>query len=174
MKKIILLLSIVFTILSCCGCNRIVGSNIVEMFDMEFSSQIEMIEQCLSVDLDDLTDKSVKTIRSNTDPNGNDLTIKHIDLDGAGDYISNDITSSNNWNGFPIDEKIDTLLSTYGVDEYLDFALIDEGYFTVSGVSFGKEGFDFNINNFNNWYAYEIGIWDANAETLYYISITTQ
>ena len=48
------------------------------------------------------------------------------------------------------------------------------GYFTISGVLPNEQGFDFDRSNMDKWEVFEIGIWDSDAETLYFISITKQ
>jgi hypothetical protein len=173
-KRITAIIISLFTIFSLTGCNRILGGATLENFGMEFTSQIEMMEECLDIDLDDLNDSNIKTIYSHTDPEGNDLTIKYIDLDGAGDVFENDIENRENWNTLPYNTTVETLLKSSGANEQFAFDDIKEGRFIISGVSLGKDEFDFDYNNFNNWYVFNIGIWDSNAETLYYISITDQ
>ena len=174
MKRITAIIISLFAIFSLSSCNRILGGAILENFGMEFTSQIEMMEECLDIDLDDLNDSNIKTIYSHTDPEGNDLTIKYIDLDGAGDVFENDIENRENWNTLPYNTTVETLLKSSGANEQFAFDDIKEGRFSISGVSLGKDEFDFDYNNFNNWYVFNIGIWDSNAETLYYISITDQ
>lgn len=146
----------------------------MEYFGMEFSSQIEMIETCLSVNLDDLTDSNIKTMYSFTDANGNDLTIRYIDLDGAGAFVEKDIASSEHWRSLPYDSVIKDLLGSSGATKQFGFESIRDGYFVMSGVGLNKDAFDFDHDHFHEWYAFEIGIWDSNDETLYYISITNQ
>ena len=141
---------------------------------MEFTSQIEMLEKALSIDLDDLTDKHIKSIYSHTDENGYDLTIQYIDLDGAGEVVESDIANNKNWYALPLTNTVQELLQASKANAQYDFEGIEEGYYVLSGVDFGKSEYDFNINNYDNWYAFQIGIWDSNAETLYYISITDQ
>lgn len=162
------------TLLSLVGCNKVLSGTILEQLGMEFTSQIKMVDECLDVDLDDLKDSSIKTICSNTDPEGNDLTIRYIDLEGAGDMFENDIKTRKNWHALPYNAAIENLLNTSGASEQFPFDGIQKGYFIISGVSFGKDTFDFDCNNFNNWYGFNIGIWDSNDETLYYILITKQ
>ena len=63
MKKTVIIISLLM-IFSLTGCNRILGGAILENFGMEFTSQIEMMEECLDVDLDDLTDSNIERIES--------------------------------------------------------------------------------------------------------------
>lgn len=174
MRKALTLFVVIFILFSLVGCNNFIGGTVLEMFGMEFTSQIEMIEECLSVDLGDLTDSNIKTIYSYTDPKGNDLTIKYIVLEGAGDIFENDIENREKWNTLPYNTAVETLLKSSGANEQFAFGDIVEGHFIISGVSFGKDAFDFDCNNLDSWYGFNIGIWDSNAETLYYISITEQ
>lgn len=173
MKKTVIIISLLM-IFSLTGCNRILGGAILENFGMEFTSQIEMMEECLDIDLDDLNDSNIKTIYSYTDPDGNDLTIRYLDLEGAGEFVENDIINSDNWKSLPYDSIIETLLETSGANEQFDFTSINIGYFVISGICDGKDEFDFDCNNYNEWYGFEVGIWDSNDETLYFISITDQ
>ena len=174
MKRITAIIISLFTIFSLTGCNRILGGAILENFGMEFTSQIEMMEECLDIDLDDLNDSDIKTVYSYTDPDGNDLTIRYLNLEGAGEFVENDIINSDNWKTLPYDSIIGNLLETSGANEQFAFDDIKEGRFIISGVSLGKDEFDFDYNNFNNWYVFNIGIWDSNDETLYFIAITDQ
>ena len=174
MKKALTILIAILTLFLFTGCNKFLGGTVLEQFGMEFTSQIEMIEECLNIDLDDLTDSDIKPIYSYTDPEGNDLTIKYIDLEGAGDVFENDIENRENWNTLPYNTTIKTLLESSGANEQFAFNDIKEGQFIISGVSLGKDEFDFDYNNLNNWYGFNIGIWDSNDETLYYISITNR
>lgn len=175
MKRMITILLAFFALLSLTGCGRgILGGTLLEQFGMVFSSRIEMIEECLSVDLDDLTDDHINTICSVSDTNGNDLTIQYIDLEGAGEFIEKEIGDSGYWHALPFDSVIGELLESSGAEKQFDFESIREGYFVMSGVGSNSDTFDFNWEHFNEWYGFEIGIWDSNDETLYYISITTQ
>ena len=174
MKKALTILIAILTLFLFTGCNKFLGGTVLEQFGMEFTSQIEMIEECLNIDLDDLTDSDIKTIYSYTEPEGNNLTIKYIDLEGAGDVFENDIENRENWNTLPYNTTIKTLLKSSGANEQFAFNDIKEGQFIISGVSLDKDEFDFDYNNLNNWYGFNIGIWDSNDETLYYISITNQ
>ena len=128
----------------------------------------------LDIDLDDLNDSNIKTIYSHTDPEGNDLTIKYIDLEGAGDVFENDIENREKWNTLPYNTAVETLLQSSGANKQFAFDDIKEGLFIISGVSESKAEYDFDCKNLNSWYGFNIGIWDSNAETLYYISITDQ
>ncbi|MBO5417203.1 MAG: hypothetical protein J6A50_01205 [Clostridia bacterium] len=174
MKRIATIIISLFTILSLVGCNRILGGSVLEFFGMEFTSQIEMMEECLAVDLDDLKDSDIKIIYSYTDPDGNELTIRYLDLEGAGEFVENDIINSDNWKTLPYDSMIENLLETSGANEQYNFKGIEDGYYVISGVCDGKDKFDFDCNNFSEWYCFEVGIWDSNDETLYFISITDQ
>ncbi len=174
MKRISVITILLFMIFSLTGCNRILGGAMLEKFGMEFTSQIEMMEECLDIDLDDLNDSNIKTIYSHTDPDGNDLTIRYLDLEGAGELVENDIINSDNWQAIPYDSTIENLLESSGASEQFDFTGIKNGHFVISGVCDDKDAFDFDRNNFNKWYGFEIGIWDSNNETLYFISITDQ
>ncbi len=131
-----------------------------------------MIEECLCVNLEDLTDNCIETIYSETDENGNDISIKLIDFNSAGKHISSNIAFSEQWSILPLDDEIKKLFTANEIGAHLDFEAIKDGYFVVSGVSLDTEEFDFNCVNFDKWYTFEVGIWDANAETLYFISIT--
>ena len=172
MKKTLTLSIIIFILFSLVGCNKFLGGIVLEQFGMEFTSQIGMMEECLDVDLDDLTDSNIKTIYSYTDPEGNDLTIRYLDLEGAGEFVEKDIINSDNWKTLPYDSIIENLLESSGANKQFDFTEIKDGYFVISGVCDGKNEFDFDLNNFNKWYGFEVGIWDSNDETLYFISIT--
>ena len=173
MKKTVIIISLLM-IFSLTGCNRILGGDILENFGMEFTSQIEMMEECLAVDLDDLKDSDIKIIYSYTDPDGNELTIRYLDLEGAGEFVENDIINSDNWKTLSYDSIIENLLDSSGANKQFDFTGIKNGYFIISGVCDGKDEFDFDCNNYNEWYGFEVGIWDSNDETLYFISITDQ
>ena len=173
MKKTVIIISLLM-IFSLTGCNRILGGAILENFGMEFTSQIEMMEECLDIDLDDLNDSNIKTVYSYTDPDGNDLTIRYLNLEGAGEFVENDIINSDNWKTLPYDSTIENLLDSSGANKQFDFTGIKNGYFIISGVCDGKDEFDFDCNNYNEWYGFEVGIWDSNDETLYFISITDQ
>ena len=59
MKKPILSIFVITLTIALCGCNKLVGGNLLEMTGMELDSQIEMIEECLSMDLEDLTDDCI-------------------------------------------------------------------------------------------------------------------
>jgi len=161
-------------IFSLTGCNRILGGAILENFGMEFTSQIEMMEECLDIDLDDLNDSDIKTIYSYTDPDGNDLTIRYLNLEGAGEFVENDINNSENWHALPYDSTIENLFESSGANEQFNFTSIKNGYFIISGVCDGKDEFDFDCNNYNEWYGFEVGIWNSDDETLYFVSITDQ
>lgn len=173
MKRAISLVAVIILTISLCGCEKLVGGNFLEMCGIKFDSQIEMIEDCLSINLDDLTDDSIKTIYSDTDPNGNSVSIQYISLEGAGNVIEPIIQNSNRWSALPLSDIVDKILSANKVYDEFDFSKIN-GYFTISGVLPNEDGFNFNKNNINVWEVYEIGIWDSNDETLYYVSITKQ
>ena len=173
MKKTILSIFVITLTIILCGCNRSPEANLLNIAGMEFSSQIEMIEKCLSVDLDDLTDDFIETIYSKTDPDGNSLSIKFISLEGAGDLVEQKIKESDRWSALPLNDAVDKLLASTGAYEQYDFESTN-GYFTVSGVLPNGEDFDFDQNNIGEWKIYEIGIWDSSDETLYFISINKQ
>ncbi|MBQ5321808.1 MAG: hypothetical protein J6K88_07140 [Oscillospiraceae bacterium] len=173
MRKTILSIMAIMLIYALCGCNRLVGGDLLEMTGMEFDSQIEMIEECLSIDLEDLTDNFIETIYSETDPNGNSVSIQFISLEGAGDVVESKIKKSNRWSALPLNDAVNNVLSSNGVYDQFDFEDTN-GYFTISGVLPNGEGFDFDQSNMDKWEVYEIGIWDSFDETLYYISITKQ
>lgn len=173
MRKTILSIMAIMLIYALCGCNRLVGGDLLEMTGMEFDSQIEMIEECLSIDLEDLTDNFIETIYSETDPNGNSVSIQFISLEGAGDIVEPKIKESNRWSALPLNDAVNNVLSSNGVYDQFDFEDTN-GYFTISGVLPNGEGFDFDQSNMDKWEVYEIGIWDSFDETLYYISITKQ
>lgn len=174
MKRTGIIVILLLLLLDLSGCNKVLGGAILEKHGMKFTSQIEMLEKALSIDLDDLTDKHIKTIYSHTDESGNDLTIQYIDLDGSGEVVEEDIANNENWCKLPFNSTMQELLQTNKANEQYDFEGIEEGYYILSGVDFSQEGYDFNIDNYDNWYAFQIGIWDSNDETLYYISITDQ
>jgi len=173
-KKIAVIFLSLFIMLSFTSCNKFLGGTVLDKFGMEFSSQIEMMEECLNVDLDDLTDDSIKNIYSFTDTNGNDLTINYIKLEENDDFIKNNIINSDNWQALPYDDAIENLLESSGANEQFDFTRIKNGYFTISGVCEDKDEFDFERNNFSKWYGFKIGIWNSKDKTLYFISITDQ
>ena len=129
------------------------------------------MSKCLSIDLEDLTDDFIETIYSETDPNGNSVSIQFISLEGAGDVVEQKIKESNRWSALPLNDAVDNLLSSKGVYDQYSFEDTN-GYFTISGVSPNGEGFDFDQGNMDKREVYEIGIWDTYDETLYYISIT--
>ena len=143
------------------------------MAEIEFDSQIEMIEECLSIDLEDLTDDFIETIYSETDPEGNSVCIQFISLEGAGNIIETEIKESDRWSTLPLNDAVDEVLLSNGVYDQYDLENTN-GYFTISGVLPNGEDFDFNQNNIDKWKVYEIGIWDSYDETLYFISITKQ
>ena len=173
MKKIILSAFVIVLIISLCGCNKLTGGNLLEIAGMEFDSQIEMIEECLSIDLEDLTDNFIETIYSETDPNGNSVSIQFISLEGAGDVVESKVKESNRWSALPLNDDVDNVLSSNGV--YNQYSFEDtNGYFTISGILPNGEGFDYDQSNMDKWEVYEIGIWDSFDETLYFISITKQ
>ena len=173
MKKTILSAFVILLIISLCGCNKLAGGNLLKMAGMEFDSQIEMIEECLSIDLEDLTDDFIETIYSETNPNGNSVSIQFISLEGAGDVVESEIKKSNRWSALPLNDAVDNVLSSNGVYDQYSFENTN-GYFTISGVLPNGEGFDFDQSNMDKWEVYEIGIWDSYDETLYFISITKQ
>lgn len=173
MKKIILSIFVIALVISLCGCNKSVVKAPLEMAGMEFDSQIEMIEACLSVDLEDLTDDFIETIYSETDPNGNSVSIQFVSLEGTGDVVESKIKESNRWSALPLNDAVDNVLSLNGVYDQYSFENTN-GYFTISGVLPEGEGFDFDQSNTDKWEVYEIGIWDTYDETLYFISITKQ
>lgn len=173
MKRIILSAFVIVLIISLCGCNRLVEGNLLEMAGMEFDSQIEMIEECLSIDLEDLTDNFIETIYSETDPTGNSVSIQFISLESAGDVVESKIKESDRWSALPLNDAVNNVLSSNGVYDQYSFEDTN-GYFTISGVLPNGEGFDFDPSNMNKWEVYEIGIWDSFDETLYFISITKQ
>ena len=45
MRKTILSISVLMLIIALCGCNKLVGGNLLEMAGMEFDSQIEITEE---------------------------------------------------------------------------------------------------------------------------------
>ena len=110
MKKTIVSIFVITLILALCGCNKLVGGNLLEMAGMEFDSQIEMIEECLSIDLEDLTDDFIETIYSETDTEGNSVSIQFISLEGAGDVVEPKIKESNRWSALPLNNTIDEVL----------------------------------------------------------------
>ena len=173
MRKTILSILVLMIVIALCGCNKFVGGNLLEMAGMKFDSQIEMIEKCLSIDLEDLTDDYIETIYSQTDPEGNSVNIQFISLEGAGDVIEPKIKESNKWSALPLNDAVDNLLSSSGVYDQYGFE-DTHGFFTISGVLSHGEDFDFDQSNMSKWEVYEIGIWDTYDETLYYISITKQ
>ena len=173
-NKLCLFLISMICIFTLSGCRRIIGGTILEMLGMKFTSQIEMLEECLSVQLDGLTDHSIKNIYSDGDSEGNSICIQYISLEGKGDVISSQIENNKYWNDLPCDSEIQNLLSTSTVEERCDFSHINEGSYIVSGVSVTDDFFDFNRQNADTWITYEIGIWDLDNEILYYISITSQ
>lgn len=173
MRKTKLTFLSITLIIVLCGCNRLLGGKLLEMAGIEFDSQIEMIEECLSIDLEDLTDDFIETIYTETDPEGNSVSIQYISLEGAGEIIESQIKESDRWSTLPLNEAVDEILSSNDVYNQYDFENIT-GYFTISGVLPNGESFDFNQNNIDKWQTYEIGIWDSYDETLYYISITKQ
>ncbi|MBQ3547705.1 MAG: hypothetical protein IJA44_04445 [Clostridia bacterium] len=173
MKKTILSAFVILLIISLCGCNKLVGGNLLEMSGMEFDSQIEMMEECLSIDLEDLTDNFIETIYSETDPNGNSVSIQFISLEGAGDVVEPKIKESNRWSALPLNDAVDNVFLSNDIYDQYSFEDVN-GYFTISGVLPNGEGFDFDQSNMDKWEVYEIGIWDTYDETLYFISITKQ
>ena len=174
MKRIAVIIISLFMIVSFTGCNKILGGAILENSGTEFISQIEMMEECLDIDLDDLNDSNIKTMYSYTDPNGNELTIYYLDLEGAGEFVKKNILNSGNWKALPYDSIIKNLLETSGANEQFDFISIKNGFAVISGVCDGKDGFDFDRNNYNDWCGFQVGVWDSDDETLYVISITDQ
>ncbi len=173
MKKTGVLLCIIILIFSLSGCNILLGGTVLETLGVKFTSQIEMIEECLSIDLGDITDNSIKRIYSYTEPDGNyDLSIQCIPLEGSGNLITSELSKSDNWSVLPYDESIEKLFLSNNVYENYDFKIIENGYYTISGISENNDFYDFDRNNFESWHTYEIGIWDSNDEILYYISIT--
>ena len=173
MKKTILSAFVILLIISLCGCNKLVGGNLLEMSGMEFDSQIEMMEECLSIDLEDLTDNFIETIYSETDPNGNSVSIQFISLEGAGDVVEHKIKESNRWSALPLNDAVDNVFLSNDIYDQYSFEDVN-GYFTISGVLPNGEGFDYDQSNMDKWEVYEIGIWDSFDETLYFISITKQ
>lgn len=173
MKKTILSILVIMLISALCGCNRLVGGNIIARAGIEFDSKIEMIEECLSIDLDDLTDDFIETIYSETAPNGNSVSIQSIWLDGAGDVVEPKIKESNRWSALPLNDAVNNVLSSNGVYDQYSFEDTN-GYFTISGALPDGEGFDFDQSNMDKWEVYNIGIWDTYDETLYFVSITKQ
>lgn len=171
MKRAIILLFSLLLVL--CSCRRSLGGSLLEFAGMEFTSQIEMIEKCLAIDLDDLTDDTVKRLHEETSPEGVGYSILYIDLEGAGDVIDTQLANSEYWHPLPLTDKISHLLTEYKVEDAYGFSDIDQGYSVMSGVdSEDTSDFDFDIEHFDAWDIYEIGIWDSSDETLYYISIT--
>ena len=167
MTKTIFSIFNITLIIALCGCNKLVGGNLLEMVGMEFDLQIEMIEECLSINLEDLTDDSIETIYLETDPEGNSVSIQSISLEGAGDCIEQKVKESNRWSLLPLNDAVDEVLALNVVYDQYDFENTT-GYFTVSGVFPNGEGFDFDQNNIDKWDVYEIGIWDSSDETLYF------
>ena len=115
MRKTILSIMVIMLIYTLCGCNRLVEGNLLEIAGMEFDSQIEMIEECLSIDLEDLTDNFIETIYSETDPNGNSVSIQFISLEGAGDVVEPRIKESNRWSALPLNNTIDEVLNYFTI-----------------------------------------------------------
>ena len=173
MKKVISSILVITLLFALSGCNKLVGGNLLEVAGMKFDSQIKMIEECLSIDLDDLTDDFIETIYSETDPDGNSVSVQFVSLEGAGDVIEPQIKELNRWSALPLNDRIDGILTSFGVYDQYDFENT-AGYFTISGVLPNGETFDFDENNIDMWEVYEIGIWDSYDETLYFISITKQ
>lgn len=173
MKKVLPLIFAITLIITLCGCNKLVGGNLLEMAGMKFDSQIEMIEECLSIDLDNLTDEFIETIYSETNPKGNSVSIQFVSLEGTGDVIAPKIKESNRWSVLPLNDTVDEVLTSNGVYDQYDFESTT-GYFTISGVLPNEKGFDFDQNNIDKWGVIEIGIWDSSDETLYFISIIKQ
>jgi hypothetical protein len=171
MRKTKLFILSITLIIVLCGCNRLLGGALLEMAGFEFTSQIEAIEEYLSIELDDLTDDSIETIYTETDPEGNSVCIQFISLEGAGDIVESQIKESDRWSSLPLNEAIDKVLVSNDVYNQYDFKNIN-GYFTISGILPNGDELDFNQDNINKWQTYEIGIWDSYDETLYYISIT--
>lgn len=170
--SVVLILAFAFLLSSC---HVLAGGIILQMFGMEFTSQIEWWEECLSVNLEDLTDNHIKTICLKEDKGGNALIIQYIDLEGAGEAFSaSNIENSGNWKSLPYTQEIDELFVQKGVYEQYGFEMIEDGYFTVSGIRKDGTGIDFDFSNFDLWYDYQVGIWDASDECLYYIFIGTQ
>lgn len=172
MKKVICLCISILLLLPFGGCNKLLGGSILKMFGMEFTSQVEMIEECLAIDLDNLQDDSIKTINEETSSEGKGYSIQYIDCEGGGDLLQTQVVKSEKWQSLPLPEKIEGLLEQYNVHDAYDFSGIKEGYWVLSGVSEEGMEFDFAMKNFDLWDCYEIGIWDTNDETLYFISIT--
>ena len=173
-NRVCLLFISIYCIIIFTGCNIILGGTLLKIFGMEFTSQIEMLEECLSINLDDLTDDCIKTIYSESDPEGNNLCIQYISLEGKGAVISSQISDSEYWTELPYNSEIENLLAGSGVDEHYDFSCINEGSYIISGTSENSTCFHFDRQNMDTWITYEIGIWDPADETLYFISITNQ
>lgn len=171
MKKALVLICAL--LLTLCSCHRSVGGALLERAGMEFTSQIEMIEACLAIDLGDLTDDSIKRLHEETSPERVGYSILYIDLEGAGDVINAQLAVSEYRYPLPLDDQISTLLTEYKVGDAYDFSGITEGYCVISGIdSYGASEIDFDVNHFDTWDIYEIGIWDSSDETLYFVSIT--
>jgi len=173
MKKTIFSIFVITLIIALCGCNKLVGGNILEIAGIKFDSQIKMIEECLSINLGDLTDDCIETLYSETDPEGNSISIQLISIEGAGEVIEEKIKVSNRWSTLPLNDAVDKVLLSNGVYEQYNFKNTN-GYFSISGILPNGEGFDFYQNNIDKWEVCEIGIWDSDNEALYFITIIKQ
>lgn len=143
MKTTFIIITVLLAVAFLVGCN---GS------DTGIAVGIEAVEKALSVDLDSLSDDSVKDIFS-----GAGLVIKYVDLEGAGALIEKDIARNPKWSPLPYSGKVKELLASSGADRHYAFDEIEKGYYTLSEAADG----------------HTVGIWDSTDETLYYISVTT-
>lgn len=147
------------------------GGALLEWIGMEFTSQIEDIEACFSVDLGDLTDASIKTLRAYSEPDGKSVTIQYIDLEGKSEEITSAAANSELWNLLPYDKKVDAVFSANEVYESYDFTGITEGYFLLCGLTSADTEYDFERKNVDTWNTYIIGILDTDDKMLYRIAI---
>ncbi len=163
MKRIVTCFFAVFLHLSIFGCRCNIGTE-----------QIERIERSLSIDLEDLTDAWIKEIYSHTDAAGRTLTIQYIDLEGAEEFVTRQLEASECWCALPYDQAVAALLTASGASGHYAFESVEDGLFIISGVSGGDGNVDFDRKNFDDWTTYQIGIWDASAGTLYFVSVAAQ
>ena len=151
MKKIICILLVLITLSGC-----------YSISDINSTERIKMLESRLSIDLDGLTDKYIKTEYSD-----DTVTIEYLRLEGAGEIITADLKNSYRWKELPLDEII---LNRFDDYDYL-VSIADEGFFTVSGIISNDNNIDFNTENIDLWDEYKIGIWDIYEEYLYILTI---
>lgn len=143
-----------------CGCHQMREEGERNM--SEIQEQIHHIEQCLSIDLEDIPDDYIQTVYEGVNTQGNRLRIQYIDLEGAGDVVEPRVARSPRWTALPVSAEVENILSTSGAYDQYGLESITEGYYTIHGVeTTGEERT-----------AYDIGIWDSWDETLYYVSIT--